>query len=107
MLIWLMLTAQIYEWPHPRIDQDWNDGQMRWREVTSLAYRTLKTAVGLRYETKNAFMQDEPVDILADGDGLYVCCKKESGSYFVRLLPGNDWWKRDYLPLPEVINFHL
>ena len=45
-------------------------------------------------------MQAEPVDILADGDGLYVCCKRERGFCFARLLPDNDWWKRDYLPVP-------
>ena len=35
-----------------------------------------------------------------DGDGLYVCSKREKGSCFARLLPGSDWWKRDYLPVP-------
>lgn len=44
-------------------------------------------------------MQAEPIAILPDGDGLYVCCKKENGSYFARLLLGSDWWKRDYLPV--------
>lgn len=47
-------------------------------------------------------MQAEPVDILADGEGLFVCCKQENGLYFARLLPGRDWWKRDYLPLPDI-----
>lgn len=100
-----MLIAQIFEWPHPQIDQDWKRGQMQWREVTPLAYQKLKTAAPLRYKTRNAFMQDELVDILANGDGLHVCCKTENGSYFARLLPGNDWWKRDYLPVPEVKSF--
>lgn len=95
-----MLTAQILEWPHPQIDDDWDSGQHRWREITPLAYEELKEAVLLRHETPNAFMQAEPVDVLGNGDGLYVCCKKENGFYFARLLPGEDWWKRDYLPVP-------
>lgn len=96
-----MLCAQIFEWPHPQIDRDWNSGKQRWREVTPLAYRELKTSVQLRHEAIDGFMQAEAVDILGDGDGLYVCCKAENGRYFARLLPGEDWWKRDYLPLPE------
>ncbi|MEM9091796.1 MAG: hypothetical protein AAGC93_24030 [Cyanobacteria bacterium P01_F01_bin.53] len=51
----------------------------------------MKQAIPLREEAPDAFMQVEPVDILADGDGLYVCCKKEDGFYFARLLPGEDW----------------
>ena len=45
-------------------------------------------------------MQAEAVDVLADGDSLYVCCKQERGFYFARLLPSKDWQKRDSLPLP-------
>ncbi|MEM9088952.1 MAG: hypothetical protein AAGC93_09435 [Cyanobacteria bacterium P01_F01_bin.53] len=96
-----MVSPQIFEWPHPQIDEDWNSGQQQWREITYLAYKELKAAVPLRCEVKNAFMQAEPVDILPDGDGLYVCCKHENGFYFARLMPGEDWWKRDYVPLPE------
>ena len=95
-------TAQILEWPHTQIDQDWDAGRLQWREITPLAYQELKAVCALREEQPDAFMQSEPVDILADGDGLYVCCKRENGSCFVRLLPGSDWWKRDYVPLPEV-----
>lgn len=95
-----MLVPQILEWPHPQIDEDWNRGKHIWREITLLAYRELMSEVPLLYRTKNAFMQAEPVDVLADGDGLYVCCKRENGGCYVRLLPGNDWWKRDYVPLP-------
>lgn len=98
-----MPTAQVLEWPHPQIDQDWDYGRHQWREITPLAYRELKGTVPLREETATSFMQAEPVDILANGDGLYVCCKKENGSCFARLLPGEDWWKRDYLPLPETM----
>ncbi|MEM9091204.1 MAG: hypothetical protein AAGC93_20985 [Cyanobacteria bacterium P01_F01_bin.53] len=97
-----MGPAQILEWPHPEIDEDWDNGQFRWREITPLAYRELKQATPLRDEAPDAFMQSEPVDILANGDGLYVCCKKARGFYFARLLAGEDWWKRDYLPLPEL-----
>ncbi|MEM9008691.1 MAG: hypothetical protein AAGE59_34925 [Cyanobacteria bacterium P01_F01_bin.86] len=70
---YLMITAQILEWPHPQIDQDWDNGQRQWREITPLAYRELKQVTPLREEASDAFMQAEPVDILADGDGLYVC----------------------------------
>ena len=97
-----MPIAQILEWPHPQIDQDWDAGRLQWREITPLAYRELKAVCVLREEQTDAFMQSEPIDILADGDGLYVCCKRENGSCFARLLPGGDWWKRDYVPLPEV-----
>lgn len=97
-----MLSAQILEWPHPHIDNDWDTGRHQWREITPLAYRELRTLGPLREEQPNAFMQAEPVDILADGDGLYVCCKQESKACFARLLPGADWWKRDYVPVPEV-----
>ena len=95
-----MLTAQILEWPHPQIDQDWDGGDHQWREITPLTYRELKTVCPLREEQPDAFMQAEPISILPDGDGLYVCCKRENGSCFARLLPGGDWWKRDYLPVP-------
>lgn len=91
----------ILEWPHPQIDQDWESGRHQWREVTPLAYRELKAATPLRQESTDGFMQSEAVDILANGDGLYVCCKQENGFYFARLLPGEDWWKRDYMPLPK------
>ena len=97
-----MLLAQILGWPHPYIDEDWNTGRRQWREITPSAYQELRTCCPLREEQPNAFMQAEPVDILGDGDALYVCCKRENGFYFARLLPGADWWKRDYLPLPEV-----
>lgn len=97
-----MLTAQILEWPHPQIDEDWNAGQYRWREITPLAYQELRTSGPLREDQPEAFMQAEPVDALPDGDTLHVCCKRENGSCFARLLPGSDWWKRDYLPVPEV-----
>lgn len=94
-----MMNAQIYEWPHPRIDEDWECHELRWREITPLAYGELKAIAPLLHEAEDAFMQSEAVDILGDGDGLYVCCKREFGRYFARLLPGEDWWKRDYLPV--------
>ena len=94
-----MLTAQIFEWPHPQIDNDWDKGDHQWREITPAAYCELKKSP-LLHEANDAFMQAEPVDILADGDGLYVCCKRERGFCFARLLPDSDWWKRDYLPVP-------
>ena len=97
-----MRTAQIFEWPHPQIDKDWDAGCQQWREITPLAYRELRTSGPLQEDQPDAFMQAEPFDILPDGDGLYVCCKRESGSCFARLLPSSDWWKRDYVPLPEV-----
>ena len=89
----------IFEWPHPQIDRDWDSGNHQWREITPLAYWELKRLLLLR-EADDAFMQSDPVDILADGDGLYVCCKRERGFFFARLLPVSDWWKRDYLPVP-------
>jgi len=92
----------IFEWPHPQIDDDWDSGQQQWREITPLAYQELRTVAPLLHEVENAFMQEEPVGILPDGDGLYVCCQKSVGYYFARLLPGEDWWKREYLPLPEI-----
>ncbi|MBE9063430.1 hypothetical protein [cf. Phormidesmis sp. LEGE 11477] len=97
-----MYTVQILEWPHPVIDEDWAAGRLQWREITPLAYRELKAVCPLREEQADAFMQSELVDVLGNGDGLYVCCKRENGSCFARLLPGSDWWKRDYVPLPEV-----
>ena len=99
---WFYMIAQILEWPHPIIDQDWDSSRHQWREITPLAYKELRTSGPLREDQMNAFMQAEPVDILADGDGLYVCCKRENGCYFARLLPGSDWWKRDYVPVPQV-----
>ncbi len=96
-----MLIAQIFEWPHPQIDKDWERGKLRWREITPSAYRELRAVAPLRHEAGDGFMQSEPVDVLADGDYLYVCCKAAGGRYFARLLPGSDWWKRDYLPVPE------
>ena len=97
-----MLPAQIFEWPHPQIDQDWRSGRHQWREITPSAYQELRTCCLLREEQPDSFMQAEAVDILPDGNGLYVCCKRENGSCFARLLSGSDWWKRDYLPVPEV-----
>lgn len=97
-----MLQAKVFEWPHPQIDNDWSSGCHQWREITPLAYRELRTSGPLREEQPKAFMQSEPVDVLPDGDTPHVCCKRENGSCFVRLLPGADWWKRDYLPVPEV-----
>ena len=90
----------ILEWPHPQIDQDWDSGKQQWREITPMAYQQLQKEIPLLYIERDAFMQAEPVDVLADGESLYVCCKQEQGFYFARLLPGNDWWKRDYLPVP-------
>ena len=55
-----MPVAQIFEWPHPQIDEDWNSGEQRWREITPLAYQELRTTVPLRQEAQNAFMQAEP-----------------------------------------------
>lgn len=97
-----MPIAQILEWPHPQIDNDWDSGQHQWREITPLAYRELKQVTPLLYEAPNAFMQAELVAVLANGEGLHVCCKRENGACFARLLPGEDWWKRDYLPVPEI-----
>lgn len=97
-----MYSAEIYEWPHPRIDEDWAAGQFQWREITPLSYRELKVAAVLLHESRDAFMQAQLVDILADGEGLHVCCNREFGRYFARLLPAEDWWKRDYLPVPEI-----
>jgi len=90
----------ILEWPHPQIDQDWDSGKHQWREITPLAYQQLLKATTLLYRVRDAFMQAEPVDVLAGGDGLYVCCKEQQGFYFARLLPGHDWCKRDSLPVP-------
>ena len=97
-----MLTPSIFEWPHPQINQDWDSGYQQWREITPLAYQELQAAGPLQKTQADAFMQTELVDILPDGDGLYVCCKRENGSCFARLLPSTDWWKRDYLPVPVV-----
>lgn len=98
----LMHSPQILEDPYPQINDDWDSGNHQWREVTPLAYKELMTIVPLCHEESTAFMQSEPVDILPDGDGLYVCGKTENGCYFARLLAGEDWWKRDYVPVPEV-----
>jgi hypothetical protein len=95
----------IFEWPHPQIDQDWLDGNHQWREITPLAYDELSKTVPLRHEADDAFMQNEAVDVLPDGDGLYVCCRKSEGYYFARLLPGEDWWQREHLPLPATKAF--
>ena len=95
----------ILEWPHPQIDHDWADGCHQWREITPLAYCDLRKAAPLLYEAENAFMQNEAVDILPDGERLYVCCQKADGYGFVRLLPGSDWWELERLPLPEVKAF--
>ena len=84
------------------MNEDWISGHHQWREITPLTYQTLKTAVLLHKHEPDAFMQAEPVDILPHGDGLYICGKRENGYCFVRLLPGEDWWKRDYLPTPKV-----
>jgi hypothetical protein len=91
----------IFEWPHPQIDDDWNKGDQQWREITPLAYCELKK-LPLLHDAEDAFMQSEPVDILANGDGLYVCCRKAEGSFFARLLPGEDWCHIEQLPLPAV-----
>lgn len=91
----------ILEWPRPQVDQDWESGRHQWHEITPIAYREMQAIGSLREKTDDAFMQSNPVDILANGDGLYVCCKRENGFYFARLLPSEDWWKRDYMPLPE------
>ena len=99
---WFRMIAQILEWPHPIIDQDWDSSRHQWREITPLACKELRTSEPLREDQMNAFMQVEPVDFLANGDGLYVCGKYKNGGYFVRLLPGSDWCKRDYLLGPPV-----
>ena len=91
----------LYEWPHPQIDHDWDLGAHQWREITPLAYQELQQ-IPLLHVSSNAFMQSEPVDILPDGDGLYVCCRKSDGHYFARLLPGSHWKQHEQLPLPEV-----
>ena len=90
----------IYEWPHPQIDQDWDSGEHQWREITPAAYRELSQMPRL-YTAEDAFMQAEPVDILANGEGLYVCCCRVNGYYFARLLPEGDWWELERLPLPN------
>jgi len=69
--------------------------------VTPLAYQELKR-IPLLYEAEEAFMQAEPVDMLENGEGLYVCCRKTDGYYFARLLPESDWWELERLPLPSV-----
>lgn len=92
----------VLEWPHPHIDQDWVDGRHQWREITPLAYRELYKAVLLRHEADDAFMQDEAVDILPNGAGLYVCCQKAKGYYFARLLTDEDWYCLEHLPLPAI-----
>ena len=80
----------IFERPHPQIDKDWKVGITKWREITLIAYRELKDATPLLCKTDSALMQAEPVDVLSDDMGLFVCCKQENGSYFARLLPGHD-----------------
>lgn len=40
--------------------------------------------------------------MLADGDGLYLCCQKADGYCFARLLPGTDWWELERLGLPDI-----
>ena len=90
----------IYEWPHPQIDQDWDNGDHQWREITPLAYKELQTPP--LYADGDAFMQAEPVDILPNGEALYVCCRRADGYYFARLLPESDWWELERLPLPSV-----
>ena len=91
----------LYEWPHPQIDLDWESGAHQWREITPLAYKELQQ-IPLLHTSSNAFMQSEPVDILSNGDGLHVCCRKVNGHYFARLLPGSHWEQHEHLPLPEV-----
>jgi hypothetical protein len=95
----------ILEWPHPHLEQDWADGRHQWREITPLAYCELGNAVPLLHEGEDAFMQSEPVDILPNGEGLYVCCRKSEGYYFARLLPESDWWQQEQLSLPETVSF--
>jgi hypothetical protein len=90
----------ILEWPHPPIDDDWKANRHQWREITPLAYSELRKVVPLRHETEDAFMQNEAVDILSNGDGLYVCCRKAEGYFFARLLPGDDWYFLEHLTLP-------
>lgn len=58
-----MFVAQVYEWPHPQINEDWYRGELRWREITPLAYQELKASVPLQHEAEDAFMQAEPEDM--------------------------------------------
>lgn len=92
----------IFEWPHPKIDEDWANSTAQWREITPLTYQGLEGVSPSLHQTTAAFMKAEPVDILADNKGLFVCCKQENGFCFARLLSGCDWWKHDYLPLPDI-----
>ena len=77
-------ASMILKWPHPKIDQDWDSGHHQWRKITPLAYCERKKSP-LLYKTEDVFMQSEPVDILPDGEGLYVCCRKSGGYCFARL----------------------
>ncbi len=90
----------LYEWPHPQIDNGWDSGDHQWREVTPAAYIELSKLPRL-YTDADAFMQAEPVDILANGEALYACCRRAEGYYFARLLPESDWWELKRLPLPD------
>lgn len=90
----------ILEWPHPQIHNDWNDGHHQWREITPLAYGELKQAP-LLYKAEDAFMQRELVNVLPDGIGLHVCCRKANGYCFARLLPSSDWRALEHLALPD------
>lgn len=80
-----MYRAEIYEWPHPQIDQDWAAGQLQWREITPLSYRELKAAAAL-HESRDAFMQAELVDILADGEGLHGCHLSAHPNFWLTLM---------------------
>ena len=48
-----MFIAQVFEWPHPQIDDDWERNELRWREITPLADWELKAIAPLLHEAED------------------------------------------------------
>jgi hypothetical protein len=84
----------VYESPPSVIDNDWEPGKHQWREITPEVYQELFRSTVPLYQDEAGFMQSEPVDILATGEWLYVCCQKSKEQCRARLLPANGWFTR-------------
>ena len=97
----MIFERLVFEDPYPQMKQDWDNGHYQWREITHRAYQAIAAKPKV-HSNSEGFMSAEPTEILRNGEGLHVCCKRKRDHYFARLVPRYDWDELKYYPLPKL-----
>lgn len=82
--------SQVLDWPTPAIEEDWDAGCPRWREITEEAYWELNGNPVIKGGW-NDFLLSEIFFHTPEGVPVRIHCKMKDDRYFARLSTIDQW----------------